>query len=183
MDKINGLLKETKENKQIKLWKSFDIKEQHKIIYKMYSNGKCDKNICNLVVNILTNLSQQDKPEIGPKYVNLLCILLAKTHNKKYLPVIILCKYEMDTDYCVNIDSTLLFEFSPGKKRESCVKDTLNEKLNDSLSNKKWYLTYRSQVENLATLFKNESIRVVKMWNHYKTQEFKDQMYEYIKYM
>ena len=56
---------------------------RYRIIYKMYSNGKCDKNICNLVVNILTNLSKQDKPEIGPKYVNLLCILLAKTHNKK----------------------------------------------------------------------------------------------------
>ena len=175
MDDINILLKS---NNQIKTWKQFDERQQHIIILHLFKNENRNKNVCDLIINLLKYLTSKDGAcSIKCSFVNLLCIVLAKTHNKKYLQYIVMTKMAMNTDYYCSIDSNLLFEFSPNKNRETSVIDTLNY-VDDKVKNKDWYKKYRKMVIYYANIY--DSNIVIKNWNRYKTKKYLDEFSEYI---
>ena len=75
--------------------------------------------ICDLIVARHLNVG------LDRQYVRLLCLVLARTHDVRYLKHVVLLK-AASTDMSATVDSNLLFEFSPGASRATCVRDTVD---------------------------------------------------------
>lgn len=118
---------------------------------------------------LLIIIINDTKPSVHGDYVNLLCITLARTHDKRYLRYIVEAKMSGDLFY--RIDSTLLFEFSPNKSRATCVKDTLAG-IDNIESREPWAKQYKEWVKYYSSHY-DESV-VTDYWNKYGTVEFKD---------
>lgn len=184
----NSILNQLYKSKYpIKLWSVLEQKTKHLVIRQIA--GTNNKKNVKLAQIILEQIREDDifgRRDIHGDYVNLLCIVLAKTHNPVYIQNIVKIKRCGDLFYYT--DSNLLFEFSPKGIRETCVKDTLehiekeNEKEKEKNENKEeWYKVYSDWVKYYANMY-DENI-VIKYWNKYKTDTFKKRLDEIIEFM
>lgn len=145
-----------------KIWNDLDTVLKHEIILQIWKNKT--KNNVRLASEILKVIrTDESKKDIRYRYINLLCILLARSHDFKYLKDIIETKIQGDLFFYV--DSNLLFEFSPLGKRETCIKDTLNY-FKTYNCNEKWFKQFLEWVERYSSQY-DETV-VIKYWNKYK---------------
>ena len=164
MNYLNKFLKIHNLQEKEKLWHIIDYKKKQVIIIHMFNN-KTDKYI-KLAQNLLQFIRKDDKlnrRDIHTGYANLLCILLAKSHDLKYIDDII--KTKCCGDLFFYIDSTLQFEFSPQQNRENCIIDTIQYVNNNICNNvyKKWVLHYGKMYDETL---------VINYWNKYKDPTF-----------
>src|SRR5436853_337072 len=128
-------------NDKENLWHATDSTIKQTIIKQMFKN-KTDNHmkLARKLLEYIRNDDKLEKRDIHAKYANLLCILLAKSHNPEFLEDIV--KTKSCGDLFFYIDSTLLFEFSPKQNRETCVTDTI-EYVNNTTNNKNWFKIYK----------------------------------------
>lgn len=157
-------------NKEV-LWSNSDSKSKQSVIQQIF---KSDNNeyvdLASELLKFIRNDDKLEKRNIHAKYVNLLCIALAKSHNSKYLEDIVLTK--MCGDLFFYIDSNLLFEFSPSGKRESSITDTVEwiNKIDDNTE--KWFDVCKNWVNHYSTTY-DETV-VIQYWAKYKEENYID---------
>lgn len=165
MNYLNQLLNS---NDKEKVWHTIDSETKKTIIKHMF-NTKTDNHI-KLARELLKIIREDDKlcrRDIHAGYVNLLCVLLAKSHNPEYIKDIVKTKCCGDLFYYV--DSNLLFEFSPKQKRETCIKDTM-EYVNNMKCKEKWFEIYKGWVNHYGKHY--DELTVIKYWNKYKEPDY-----------
>lgn len=165
MNLLNELLKD----KDIKnKWNKINTKSKEYIIVHLFHNKT--NEYCKLASKLLEFTRESEMNEtrdIHANYVNLLCILLAKSHDPIYIKDIVKTKQTCDLFYY--IDSNLLFEFSSKGDRNTCIQDTL--KYVNSCDNKeKWFKDYKNYVNHYAKTY-DESL-IIKYWNRYKGKDY-----------
>jgi hypothetical protein len=160
-------------NNKEDLWNNTTSEIKKEMIREMFRNKT--KNHINLAREFLKFIRQddkQDKRDIHAGYANLLCILLAKSHDPEFIKDIIETKQCGDLFFYV--DSNLMFEFSPKRNRETCVRDTMdyvnNIKGSDPILNEEWFKTYKDWVNYYGNHYKEDL--VIKFWNMYKEYDY-----------
>lgn len=153
-------------------------KTKHQVIRQMFYNNKPENvSLAIRLINRCCDLKIKDgEGDIAGMYINLLCIILAKTHDRKHLPHIIRAKQH----YFFYIDSTLLFEFSPSGKREDCVRETLKYVQTAPVSTG-WFRTFK---EWICHYYEHYDEKLVSQyWSLYKTSSFKKRLDDRVKFM
>lgn len=164
MNNINQFIES---NNKRQLWATTDAVTKQIIIKYMFENG--NSNHLKLATELLEFIREDDKldkRDIHANYANLLCIVLARSHNSDYIEDIV--KTKACGDLFFYIDSTLLFEFSPQQNRETCVKDTI-EHVN-IVSDDKWFKIYKDCVNHYGNMYKEEIVN--KYWNRYNDPNY-----------
>lgn len=163
---------------------NLDIQDKCLIIKEMFYDNST-KNIdsrITLTVILIENFCKMTKNEWGiiniPNFfVNLLCIILAKTHDAGYLKYIVNAKRSGNLFYY--IDSTLLFEFSPKGNKDTCVEDTKElAKTFGEYEEDSWEKIFYDWVFYYSDNYDETTVK--KYWNSYKTPEFKKRIYDSI---
>lgn len=175
---------------------TLNSKERHIMIFNIWNQSIIDNKNINIIIKLLEKIRKDEmlgKRNVNAEYVNLLCILLAKTHDFKFLKHIVKTKISGDLFYY--IDSNLLFEFSPrlqsdsfnqilnnrnvDNARKTCIKDTLDfVNKNPNYIEKKWYNVYVGWIRKYAQLYEEDM--VIKYWNSYESIQFKERLNELI---
>lgn len=164
MNKFYNLLLNATDFK--KIWLMYDVNIKKFIIKQIFNNN--NKNNLAIAIKILKLYIDSDPfRDIDARYINLLCIALARSHDPKYIKDIILTK--MTGDLFFYIDSNLLFEFSPKKCRKTCIKDTIDH-YNDISINEKWLKYYKEYILYYSKSYSEDL--VIKYWNRYKSKEY-----------
>ena len=162
-------------NNKEKLWHKTDPLVKQVIIKQMFKN-KTDAHIklARELLEFIRMDTKLEKRDIHANYANLLCILLAKSHNPEFIKDIV------ETKRCLffHIDSNLFFEFSPKHSRETCVRDTMDDvvnnldNVNNTNHNKTWFPIYKEWVEYYGSHY--DETLVIKYWNKYKEPNYCD---------
>jgi hypothetical protein len=166
VNKIINQLLNSKNRK--KLWNHYDRPIKALIIKQIWKNKREDYlELTSQLLKFIRDGHKKDQHHVRGMYVNLLCILLARSHNFKYLQDIV--KTKNCGDLFFYVDSNLLFEFSPKGERETCMKDII-EFIKDYDCKKKWFQRYKEFVEHYSKHY-DEKL-VIQQWSKYKTKEF-----------
>lgn len=173
-------------------WDYFDTlspKDKCLIIKEMFYNNSAKDKESNIKLSILLinnyceiiRTSEWGVINIPNFFINLLCIILARTHDINNLKYIIKAKQSRDLFFYV--DSNLIFEFSPNGNRETCIQGTKKyvQKLMNGSNDKEWYKTFCDWVTHYSQHY-DESL-VQKYWQKYKTKQFKDLIYSNLEFL
>ena len=161
-------------NDKKQLWITSNAVIKQAIIKYMFENEN-DLHL-KLATELLNFIREDDKlckRDIHANYANLLCIILARSHNPDFIEDIV--KTKGCGDLFFYVDSTLLFEFSPNQTRETCVRDTLEYVNNIHDDKSQWFKIYKDWVNHYGNMYGEEM--VIKYWNRYKDPNYYKEQY------
>ena len=152
------------------LWETIDSSVKQKIIKEMFKSHDDHTKLAKELLKFIRQDEILEKRNIHVGFANLLCILLARSHNSEFIKDII--KTKRCCDLFFYIDSNLLFEFNPNQNRLSCVKDTIEyvNSFSNSEINKEWFKIYKDWVNYYGNIY-DETV-VIKYWNKYKDSNY-----------
>lgn len=170
MDYINQFVNS---NDKTNLWCTTPPLIKKQMIEYMFKNKVNDyTKLASELLEFIREDDKMEKRDIHAGYANLLCVVLARSHNPEFIKDI--TKTKMCGDLFFYIDSTLLFEFSPKQNRETCVKDTIEHVNGISNGNcditNEWFEIYVKWVNYYGKQY-DEKI-VIKYWNTYKDPNY-----------